>query len=95
MQTVKTTRVRSEWVAELLEEFGTISAIADEMGVDKSTASRWLSGDGEATGRFVGTVLLTFPITFDDAFVAVEEIAQRRRARVYRHATGIQATDAA
>lgn len=91
MHTVKTTRVRSEWVDELLKAYGTITAVAAEMDVDKSTASRWLSGEGEATGRFIGTVLLTFPVGFDDAFVVTEEVAQRRKARVYRHATGIAA----
>lgn len=91
MATVKTTRVRPEWVAGLKDRYGTDQAIAIEMGVDKSTASRWLNGGGEATGRFIGTVLLTWPVSFDDAFVAVEEIAERRRARVYRRATGIAA----
>lgn len=91
MHTVKTTRVRGEWVDELLKSYGTITAVADEMGVDKSTASRWLAGEGEATGRFIGTVLLTFPVSFDDAFVVTEEIAQRRKARVYQRATGIAA----
>lgn len=88
MTTVKTTRVRSEWVEELLDKYGTITEIASEMGVDKSTASRWLSGHSEASPRFIGTALMTFPVTFDEAFVAVEEYAERRRARVYNKATG-------
>lgn len=88
MHTVKTTRVRDEWVSNLIEKYGTISAIAEELEVDKSTASRWLKGGGEATARMIGTVLMTFPIAFDEAFVAVEEVAERRRARVYTRATG-------
>lgn len=91
MTTVKTTRVRKEWVDQLVDQYGTYSEIATKMGVDKSTASRWLSGQSEASPRFIGTVLLTFPIEFDDAFVAVEEVAERRRVRTYTHATGRQA----
>lgn len=91
MNTVRTVRVRPEWVDGLRARYGTDTAIAEAMGVDKSTVGRWLNGTGEATGRFIGTVLLTWPITFDDAFAAVEEVAQRRRARVYKHATGVAA----
>lgn len=91
MVTVKTARVRPEWVAEMRSRYGTDQAIANAMGVDKSTAGRWLNGRGEATGRFIGTVLLTWPVAFDEAFVAVEEVAERRRARVYKRATGIAA----
>lgn len=75
------------------ERFITDAAIAEKMKIDRSTASRWLKGDGEATGRFIGTVLSTWPITFDDAFVVVEERAEFRRARVYRHATGERLTE--
>lgn len=88
MTTVKTTRVRSEWVNKLVDKYGTITGIAAEMGVDKSTASRWLSGQSEASPRFIGTALLAFPTSFDEAFVVVEEVAERRRARIYNKATG-------
>lgn len=91
MTTVKTIRVRMEWVDQLYDKYKTLTEIAKEMGVDKSTASRWLSGEKEASSRFVGTALLTFPISFDEGFVAVEEVAQRRRARVYVKATGTKA----
>lgn len=95
MVTIKTTRVRPEWVDKLRDKYGTDVAIAEKLGVDKSTVGRWLKGDGEASGRFIGAVLLTFPITFDDAFVCVEEIAERRRARVYKRATGRPVASAA
>lgn len=88
MVTVKTTRVRPEWVSDLRSKYGTDVAIADALGVDKSTVGRWLSGAGEATPRFIGAVLLTFPVAFDDAFMCVEEIAERRKARVYIRPTG-------
>lgn len=88
MATVKTTRVRKEWVDSVFKEFSTLNEVAEEMGVGKSTASRWLSGESEASPRFIGTVLMTFPIGFDEAFVVVEEEAERRRARVYNKATG-------
>ncbi|MDD7587232.1 MAG: helix-turn-helix transcriptional regulator [Corynebacterium glucuronolyticum] len=88
MATVKTIRARSEWVEELLDKYGTVSAVAKEMGVDKSTVSRWLSGGKEASPRFIAATLFSFPVTFDDAFVAVEEVAERRKARVYVKATG-------
>lgn len=88
MATVKTIRVRQEWVRDLIKEHGSIPEIAELMELDKSTLYRWLSGEKEATPRFIGNVLLTFPIDFDEAFVAVEEVAERRRARVYTKATG-------
>ena len=88
MATVRTTRVRKEWVDDLLDQYGTISGIAEEMGIDKSTASRWLSGSVEASPRFIAAALMTFAIEFDEAFVVVEEIAERRRARIYTKATG-------
>ncbi|WP_313548990.1 helix-turn-helix transcriptional regulator [Corynebacterium sp.] len=74
----------------MLEAYGTITDLAAVMDIDKSTASRWFSGKAEASPRFIGTVLMTFPISFDDAFVAVEEVAERRRVRVYTKATGRQ-----
>lgn len=88
MLTVKTTRVRPEWVAQLREEYGTDVAIATALGVDKSTVGRWLNGAGEATPRFIGAVLLTFATSFDEAFMCVEEVAERRKARVYTRPTG-------
>lgn len=90
MDTVKTVRVRQEWVQQLREQYGTDTAIADAMKVDKATVGRWLRGQGEATGRFIGTALLTWPIAFDEAFVVVEEVAERRKARVYKRATGVR-----
>lgn len=88
MSTVKTTRVRPEWVSDLFAKHGTLTGIANEMGVNKSTASRWLSGVSEASPRCIGTVLMTFPVDFDEAFVVVEEEAERRKARIYNRATG-------
>lgn len=88
MLTVRTVRVRAEFVERLRRDYATDAAIAVEMGVDKSTVSRWLNGNSEATPRFIGTTLLTFPVEFDDAFVVTEENAERRRARTYVHATG-------
>lgn len=74
-----TTRVRDEWVKQLLDEYGTVTAIAERMEIDKSTAARWLSGNYEATGRFIGTVMTVFPVGFDDAFEAVEDVVDGRR----------------
>ncbi|MBV7294904.1 helix-turn-helix domain-containing protein [Corynebacterium sp. TAE3-ERU12] len=81
MNTIRTIRVRDEWVDEVLDTYGTVTGVAKELGVEKSTASRWLSGKGEASARFIGAVLMTFPISFDEAFVATEEVAERRRTR--------------
>lgn len=91
MPTIATTRVRPEWVESVLREFKTVTRLAEKLGVDKSTASRWLNARGEASPRFIGTVLTTFPIDFDDAFIAVVEQAERRRVRFQTHATGIPA----
>lgn len=95
METIKTTRVRREWVSELREKYGTDADIGRAMGVDKATAWRWLNGTGEATPRFIGAVLLSFPVSFDEAFICVEEVAERRAARIYKRATGQPAKDAA
>lgn len=88
MATIKTTRVRQEWVDQLLRKHGTVAEVAEAMNIDRSTAYRWLSGKSEASPRFIANALITFPITFDEAFVVVEEEAERRKARIYHRATG-------
>lgn len=81
MPTIATTRVRPEWIDKTLAELGTATRLAEKLGVDKSTCSRWISGRTEASPRFIGSVLLAFPISFDDAFVVTEEAAIRERVR--------------
>ncbi|MDN6199343.1 hypothetical protein [Corynebacterium flavescens] len=79
MESFKTTRVRPDWVNQLRAEYGTDVAIASAMGVDKATVGRWLSGSKEATGRFIGSVMLTFPVKFDEAFICVKETREPRQ----------------
>lgn len=88
MAQIATTRVRTEWVDSLIDKHKTVVRIAEMLGVDKSTASRWLKGAGEASPRFIGAAMVTFPITFDDAFVCVVEEAEQRRARIITRPTG-------
>lgn len=88
MATIDTTRVRQEWVKAQLEELGTITRFAEKLGVTPSTASRWVEPGKEATGRFIGSVLNNFPVTFDDAFVTVREEAVTERVRFRTKPTG-------
>lgn len=84
MTTIDTTRVRQEWVNEVLDQLGTISRFAEKLGVPPSTASRWIEPGKEATGRFVGAVLNNFPVNFDDAFVTIREEVPTHRVRLRR-----------
>lgn len=91
MPTIKVTRLRDEWVEQLFEEHESLTEIANLMGITKSTASRWLSGKTEASGRCIAAILLTFPVSFDEAFVVAEEQAERRRVRTYLKPKSINA----
>lgn len=84
MVTIDTTRVRQEWVDEILDQLGTVSKFAEKLGVPPSTASRWIEPGKEATGRFVGAVLNNFPVHFDDAFVTIRAEVPTHRVRLRR-----------
>ena len=84
MATIDTTRVRPEWVEKTLDELGTVSRLAEILGVPVSTASRWLEPGKDANGRFIGSVLNHFPVDFDDAFITVREEAPVQQVRLRR-----------
>lgn len=88
MATIDTTRVRREWVDQQLNELGTVTRLAERLGVTPSTASRWIEPGKEATGRFIGAVLNNFPVTFDDAFATVREEAITERVRFRTRPSG-------
>lgn len=88
MATIDTTRVRREWVDQQLNELGTVTRLAEKLGVTPSTASRWIEPGKEATGRFIGAVLNNFPVTFDDAFATVREEAITERVRFRSRPSG-------
>ena len=88
MPEIATVRVRSDWIDKMLEEHRTMTKFAEQLGIETSTVSRQASGKSEASARFIGAVMVAFPITFSDAFdVTVEEVAQRR-ARIVKRPTG-------
>ena len=88
MPEIATVRVRHDWIENEIAEYGTLAAFAEHLGIEKSTVSRQLAGKSEASPRFIGAVLTTFPIHFQDAFdVTLEEVA-RRRARIVTRPTG-------
>lgn len=88
MATIDTTRVRQEWVDQQLKELGTVTRLAEKLGVTPSTAGRWIEPGKEATGRFIGAVLNNFPVTFDDAFATVREEAVTERVRFRSRPSG-------
>lgn len=60
--------VRQDWAQRAAKDAGGATAWAQALGVDKSTASRQLRGDVEASARFIAAVLTRYPVTFDAAF---------------------------
>ena len=86
---IYTTRLRKEWTDKVLNEYGTISRIADVAEVDVSTISRWFNGKTEASERCIGTVLSRFPTDFEEAFVVTIEDVERRRARIVKRPTAV------
>lgn len=85
-----TVRVRQDWLEAEIAKAGTLSAFADLIGIDVSNVSRQRSGRCEASPRFIGAVMVNFPITFDDAFHVTVEEATARRARIVKRPTGIR-----
>lgn len=85
---IYTTRLRPEWVDKTLAEHGTLSRVAEVAEVDVSTISRWFSGKAEASGRCVGTILMRFPASFEDAFVVTLEEVEQRRTRIVKRPIG-------
>lgn len=84
MATIDVTRVRQEWVTKTIEELGTVTRLANRLGVPPSTASRWIEPGREATGRFVGAVLNNFAISFEEAFVTVRFEVPDEKVRLRR-----------
>lgn len=65
-----------ERVREMYSKSGIVNdkAFAEAIGVDKGTASRVLSGQAPGP-KFISSVLLTFPVKFEDVFLLVDDDA--------------------
>lgn len=88
MPEIATVRVRSDWIDKMLEKHRTMTKFAERLGIETSTVSRQANGRSEASPRFIGAVMTTFAVDFEEAFdVTVEEVAQRR-ARIVKRPTG-------
>ncbi|BDD81426.1 hypothetical protein TPB0596_11890 [Tsukamurella pulmonis] len=88
MPQIATVRIRQDWLETAVKERGSMAALADHLGLEKSTLSRQAAGKSEASPRFIGAVLVAYPINFADAFdVTVEEV-QQRRARIVKRPVG-------
>ncbi|AEI11856.1 hypothetical protein [Cellulomonas gilvus] len=73
MAEIATIRLNAEWAERTKTGCGGVAAFGAALGVDKGTASRHLRGKSEAGPRFIGAVLTTFAVTFDEAFDVVHE----------------------
>ena len=79
-----TVAVRKEWANRAAKEAGGTTAWAEALGVDKSTASRYLTGvSRQVSPQFIAAVLTRYPVTFDAAFDVIfpdfENIAGEER----------------
>lgn len=65
--------IDSERFQQLRDEQGldTVQSLAAALGVNKGTASRVLSGKAAPGPHFISSVLLTFPVKFEDVFTIV------------------------
>lgn len=75
---------------ELRKEQGveTVTTLATRLGLDKGTVSRALSGTSAPGPKFISSVLLSFPVKFEDVFTIVDaeaigfgDVAHPRPAR--------------
>lgn len=64
----------SQRIREICSERGisTDKAFAEAIGVDKGTASRVLAGQAPGP-RFISSVLITFPVKFEDVFRVIDD----------------------
>lgn len=51
----------------------TLQGLAQALKIDKSTASRVLSGESAPGPKFISSVLLAFPVKFEDVFAVVDD----------------------
>ncbi|QLD10925.1 helix-turn-helix domain-containing protein [Microbacterium oleivorans] len=65
--------IDSERFKQLRAEQGldTLQSLAAALRVDKATASRVLNGKAAPGPHFISSVLLTFPVKFEDVFTIV------------------------
>lgn len=70
-----TLTIDAERLSELREAqgLGTVQSLASALGVDKGTASRVLSGKSAPGPHFISSVLLTFPVKFEEIFQIVPD----------------------
>ena len=53
----------------------TVQALAAALSLDKGTVSRALNGETAPGPKFISSVLLTFPVKFEDVFTIVDVAA--------------------
>lgn len=70
-----TLTIDSKRFQQLRDEQGldTVQSLATALGVDKGTASRVLNGKSAPGPHFISSVLLTFPVKFEEIFNVVGE----------------------
>lgn len=73
MPVIKTVRVKPDWIKCRITEAGSLTNLAAELQTTVSTISRYARGQTEASPRFIGAVLSTYPIEFTDAFYISRE----------------------
>ncbi|MDQ1206174.1 helix-turn-helix transcriptional regulator [Microbacterium sp. SORGH_AS_0862] len=74
--------IDTERFQQLRNEQGldTVQSLASALGVDKGTASRVLNGKAAPGPRFISSVLMTFPVKFEDVFTIVSEPGEQSSA---------------
>ena len=87
-----TLTIDSKRFQQLRDEQGldTVQSLAPALGVDKGTASRVLNGKSAPGPHFISSVLLTFPVKFEDIFEIVDKrhpvVLRAQKTRSPQHA---------
>lgn len=82
MTFLHTVRVRKQWLENVVNETGGVTALAEKLDCAPSTISRQLNDRAEAGPRLIGAILANYPVAFEDAFDITEETIRTRRVRV-------------
>lgn len=80
MEFAHTVRVRQEWLQSKVEDEGGVRRLADRLGVDAGSISRSKGGRQEAHPRFIGAVLATYPVQFQEAFEVIEKPVNKEQS---------------
>lgn len=58
--------------------YDTDAALAEALGLHKGTISRVLNGKTDPGPAFISSVLLTFPVKFEDVFFLIADTTDRK-----------------